>query len=174
MPCYNKYYNVLKNFHSFFHSQKFLLNHKGRFKDTGVNEGNIVEAFYRHLNYIHGKMEIDATENYNDKDIQGYKEVAIELYYSIGFDPWWTGGDIGLVQIKANNQQLASLLSVRAVAAKLLNIFMSDSHITRKDFDKIFNRQQQEEISGISDEDAKQMLEQVGILRNMEVDMNLF
>ena len=166
--------SFLKHYNTYYNMASDLLNHKGRFKDTGINEGNIVEAFYRHLNYVHGKMEIDATENYDDKDIQGYKEVAIELYYSIGFDPWWTGGDIGLVQIKANNQQLASLLSIRAVAAKLLNIFMSDSHITRKDFDKIFNRQQQEEISSISDEDARQMLEQVGVLRNMEVDMNLF
>lgn len=89
-------------------------------KNDSLNEGHIIEAFYRHMNYWHGGVLYDKDENYTEELNPRY--VAIELHLR-DVKPWFTGGDLNSIQIKGDNDKLASLLSIEKVADKLLMMY---------------------------------------------------
>jgi len=113
-----------------------------------VNEGNIVEAYQRHLKMKHMSEDLTPDSVYDDFSVP---EVMILLYYSVGNTPWWQQGDIGYNQIKAaNNAKLASATSIRRVAAKILQIFSQENEFDIKEFNEMFTAQDQDQLTDIS------------------------
>lgn len=111
-----------------------------------LNEGNIVEAFQRHMNMTHSNA--DFQEQYTDKFND--KEVIILLYQSAGNVPWWEQGDLGYLQVKANNVRLASEISIRRVATKLLSYFDDLENFNKEEFYQLFTAK---DISSMTDTD---------------------
>lgn len=123
-----------------------------------INEGHITEAFMRHLYWQHPdfRKEISSDDtNYFSEDLNNpmmRQQMYIALYYSIGSDAWWTGGDIGLFQIKGDNRKLASSFSVRVVASKLLSLYNAKKNkLDMKSFIEIFTRDQRAELTNPGD-----------------------
>lgn len=107
------------------------------------NNGHVIEAFQRHLFYQHGISEIseEIINSFNpaDKNISP-QVVVVNLWYSINSDAWYTGGDVGFLQIKGNNSTLASAISVREVASKLLYWVHNRTQFSADDFNKMFTQ----------------------------------
>lgn len=126
-----------------------------------VNEGNIVEAYQRHLKMKHMTQEL--TENTIDDFTT--PEVMILLYYSVGNVPWWKQGDIGYNQIKAvNNAKLASASSIRRVATKIIQLFSEEMEFDIKEFNELFTAQDQEQlldISELTETEVKELLKEI-------------
>lgn len=124
-----------------------------------VNEGNIVEAFQRHMIMRHGLNEDEYTEPF---DVQ---EILILLYYSIGNTPWWQQGDIGYNQIKAsNNAKLASNISIAKVASKIVEMFSDLNNFNINDFNEMFTAHDQKELLDIrqlAENEVKDILQQI-------------
>jgi hypothetical protein len=127
-----------------------------------VNEGNIVEAYQRHMTmkHINFNSEVDTyAEDFTAQDI------LILLYYSVGNVPWWQQGDIGYNQIKlANNMRLASASSIRRVAAKILSLFANQESFNIKDFNEMFTAQDQNElvdISKLTDQEINNLMKEI-------------
>ena len=119
-----------------------------------VNEGNIVEAYQRHLKMKHSLTNETNIDLYSDDFT--VQEILILLYYSVGNTPWWQQGDIGYNQIKnANNLRLASEASIQRVASKILDLFSKPSNFDVKEFNEIFTAQDQEEIQELLKEIEK-------------------
>lgn len=111
-----------------------------------LNEGNIVEAFQRHMSITHPNA--DFQEQYTDKFND--KEVIILLYESAGNVPWWEQGDLGYLQVKANNVRLSSEVSIRRVATKLLSYFNDLESFNKEEFYQLFTAK---DISSMTDTD---------------------
>lgn len=114
-------------------------------KNKNFNQGHIIEAYQRHLMVVQHENKF--------KDNITPKHVAIMLYYSTKNAPWWTGGDIGMTQVKNyNNQRLASKKSIRMVANRLIHMAQSPKFF-EQDFYKIFTP---EELDNIGDSENLQ------------------
>ena len=116
---------------------------KYRFKKEGnqnynFNEGNIMEAFLLHLTRSEHK-------DFNNNMEFTPQHVLIMLYYATRKEGWWTGGDIGLRQIKLiNNERLASQKSIRHVANVFIdwasNPMAKGKKMTPQRFNKLFSQ----------------------------------
>lgn len=120
------------------HYDKFETVAMGFQKSKNFNQGHIIEAYQRHL-YV-----VQHSDKFSDRLTK--KHVAIMLYYSTKNAPWWTGGDVGMSQIKNyNNQRLASQKSIRMVANRLITMAQNpDTFVS--DFKKIFTQQELEDM----------------------------
>lgn len=134
------------------------------------NMGHVIEAFQRHLFYQHKISEIskDVINNFNpaDKDISP-QIVIINLWYSINSDAWYTGGDVGFLQIKGNNSTLASAISVREVASKLLYWIHNRTQFSADDFNKMFTQgtlsdMLNSDLQNIAERNLAELVEQIG------------
>ena len=128
-----------------------------------VNEGNIVEAYQRHMQMKHKFLEsLDSQPNLVDFTAQ---EILILLYYSVGNTPWWEQGDIGYNQIKAiNNTRLASDASIRRVATKILDMFSDFSKFDVKEFNEMFTAHDQDQLIDIyelADKEIEDLLKKI-------------
>lgn len=139
-----------------------------------VNEGHIVEAFQRHMSMRHNAMEANNTI-YLDKINK--RDLIILLYYSIGNTPWWQQGDIGYMQIKANNLQLASISSIQRVATKILQLFSSEN-FNALEFRDLFTAKDQKELLDITKLTEKELNELYKEIKDdkrfRNITMNLF
>ena len=141
---YSKFYNL---------ANEHIKSTRSHYSRTGwkkmVNEGNIVEAYQRHMQMKHINANVETDSFLQDFTVQ---DVLILLYYSVGKIPWWQQGDIGYNQIKsANNARLASASSIRRVATKILSMFSGKSSFDIKDFNEMFTAQDQEQMTDLSE-----------------------
>lgn len=149
---FGKHYNEFKNLIN----DDRLKNLKKRYGGSGgsINEGHITEAYMRHLYFKHKITEIsrEVIDNFNPTDKITPQEFAIQLYYSINNDAWYTGGDIFKMQIKGDNKKLASLMSVKAVCSALFDL-IQDMHSNKKNkfdvkrFNSLFTQEDQIRMS---------------------------
>lgn len=140
---YSKFYNL---------ANEHIKSTRSHSSSTGwrkrVNEGNIVEAYQRHMQMKHLNANIETESFIQDFTAQ---DILILLYYSVGKTPWWQQGDIGYNQIKsANNARLASASSIRRVATKILSIFSVENEFNIDDFNEMFTAQDQNQMTDLS------------------------
>jgi len=161
----NAYVNHYANFYKI--ANEHIKSTRSNSSATGwkkkVNEGNIVEAYQRHLKMKHSLTdETNIDLDSNDFTVQ---EVLILLYYSVGNTPWWQQGDIGYNQIKqANNLKLASEASIQRVASKILDLFSEPSNFNVKEFNELFTAQDQEQLvnfSELQEEEVQRLLKEI-------------
>ena len=115
-----------------------------------VNEGQIYEAYNRHLRYAYekgGHLHNFESEDYRNEpfDVQ---EIFILIYYTLKAPlGWWEGGDIGMLQVKLENTKLASKKSIRFIGTKILEMFSGEAaNMSLEKFEKIFNKEQIDEM----------------------------
>lgn len=134
------------------------------------NNGHVIEAFQRHLYYQHeiSKISKDVINNFNptDKDISP-QVVVVNLWYSINSDAWYTGGDVGFLQIKGDNSTLASAISVREVASKLLYWVYNRTQFSADDFNRMFTQgtlddMLNEDLQNIAKRNLDKLIEEIG------------
>lgn len=139
---YNNFYNVAMDI-------KEKKEREGK-KDV-FNEGHIIEAFQRHLYFQHKIQELtpEIALSFNGKErLTGNKWVPINLYYAMNSAGWWTGGDVGKMQIKGDNKKLASIMSVKAVASTLLEIYKDRENLKPEErFKQLFTQGDQEKMA---------------------------
>lgn len=154
----NAYVNHYANFYRI--ANEHIKSTRSKYSSTGwkkkVNEGNIVEAYQRHLKMKHSLSSETNIDLYsNDFTVQ---EVLILLYYSVGNTPWWQQGDIGYNQIKnANNLKLASETSIQRVASKILDLFSHPSTFDVKEFNEVFTAKDQDQLINFSELEEKEI-----------------
>lgn len=141
---YSKFYNL---------ANQHIKSTRSHASSTGwrkkVNEGNIVEAYQRHMQMKHKELGLKAQSYLDDFTAQ---DILILLYYSVGNTPWWEQGDIGYNQIKvANNTRLASASSIRRVATKILEMFSDYSKFDVNEFNQLFTAHDQDQLTDISE-----------------------
>lgn len=113
-----------------------------KYAEKKYNMGHVIEAYQRHLFYNDNIKQIDSDtiENFIPCDKVTPRNVIINLWYSINSDPWYTGGDVGNLQVKGNNRTLASAISIREVASKLLYWIHNRTNFKKEDFDRMFTQ----------------------------------
>lgn len=121
------------------HYENFEKIANEHFKYKKFNEGHIIEAYQRHLYYV------QHSERYSE-DIP-VPHVAIMLYYSMNSTGQQKGGDILFSQIKGENTQLATQMSIIAVASKLIEIYRMPEKFDLQSFNKLFKVEIQEEMA---------------------------
>lgn len=135
-----KHYN---NFRRGINTNHHLLEVREKIRDNKINEGHVIEAFQRHLYFQH-KIHSINENTFNDlslvEDPIPSKFIAINLYYAINNDPWWSGGDVGNMQVKADNLRLASIKSIEAVATKILEMMAHYKTFSAKNFKEMFTQ----------------------------------
>lgn len=141
---YSQFYNIAQEH---IKSTRAQTKYKQKWRKK-INEGNIVEAFQRHMQIKHMQDNIE-TSSFNDTIIP--RDVIVLLYYTIGNVPWWQQGDIGYLQVKANNLKLASQISVKRVASKLKDMFKDLEHFDVKEFNEIFTAKDQQQMVSFDD-----------------------
>lgn len=129
---------------------------KERYEDKSINEGHIIESYQRHLYFQHNikNLDSDTVINFKENENIPTKIIAINLYYSINNDPWFSGGDVGLMQIKGDNRRLASLMSVKMVASKILDLVKHRQNFDVESFRKLFT---QEDLNNMIQEDPEKI-----------------
>lgn len=121
---------------------------KSNLTDKSFNQGHIIEAYQRHLYYQHGLTELSMDTISNIKlDRLTKKIVAINLYYSMNSDAWFAGGDVGKFQIKGNNRKIGTIMSIQAVASKLLEIYNNRMNFDEKTFKKLFTQKDYKDMT---------------------------
>lgn len=139
-----------------------------KFANNKFNMGHVIEAYQRHLFYMENIKKIDeeVIENFVPCNNMTSKNVIINLWYSINSDPWFVGGDVGDLQIKGNNRKLASVLSVREVASKLLYWVHNSTNFNSEDFNKMFNDPMKETfeevLKEVGNKTLKQLVKEIG------------
>ena len=152
---YSQFYNIAQE------HIKSVRSGKGNQWRKKINEGNIVEAFQRHMQLKHMDDNIETmtlSEKINPVD------VIVSLYYSIGNIPWWQQGDIGYLQVKANNLKLASWTSIRRVATKLKEMFKDIEHFDFEEFNKMFTAHDQKQMvdfSELAEDEQQNIIKQI-------------
>jgi len=121
---------------------------KSKYEDKKINEGHIIEAFQRHLFFQHGikRLSEEVFENFKEDRLTS-KEIGINLYYALNNDPWFSGGDTGLMQDKGTNRKLASLMSIKMVASKLFELVQHYENFNIEDFKKLFTQGELDEMT---------------------------
>ena len=142
---------------------------KQRLENKTINEGHIIESYQRHLYFQHNIKNLDSDTILNFKENENIptKIIAINLYYSINSDPWFSGGDVGLMQIKGTNRRLASLMSVKMVASKIFELVKHRQNFNVEDFRKLFtqddlNNMIKEDPQNIGKKTIKELVNSIG------------
>ena len=77
---------------------------EGQLPNERLNRGKIFEAFERHLQNYHAEL-LNSVNNDNIASFAGEEinawEAWKEIHLSMGNDPWYTGGDVGNIQVKS-------------------------------------------------------------------------
>lgn len=127
-----------------------------KYSSNKFNEGHIIEAFQRHLYFQHNitRMNEDVFNDPSLKEPVSLKMVAINLYYAMNSEGWWTGGDVGSMQDKGKNRTLASLMSIKMVASRLFSLVQHYENFDVNNFKELFT---QGELDQMSEEDPKRV-----------------
>lgn len=117
---------------------------KEKKESNQVNEGHIIEAFQRHLYFNHQILNLKE-EDFNNAALWSdnpidHQQALINLYYSINSDAWYSGGDVLNIQVKGSNRRIASLMSIKVVASKLLSIALHYENFNVNNFKKLFTQ----------------------------------
>lgn len=103
---YRNFYDVIKK------------TYNGTIGKDRINEGHIAEAFERHLQNLHTEYP------YEDKNDINITETWEYMRESLNQSGWWTGGDIGNIQVKSffndSTIRLSSINSLEEVGNFLL------------------------------------------------------
>jgi hypothetical protein len=152
----------------------------GKKKRGKYNVGHITEAYQNHLvwkdNFLaKGKENLGLLiENFVDDQSSTHMDkesVAINLYYSINSDPWFSGGDVVFYQIKANNRKLASINSIKAVASRILSWIQNPQELSEEEFNKTFRQKAsgidpieglKEDMNSLTDKTLDELLNMIG------------
>lgn len=122
------------------HYENFEKIANKHFSERHFNEGHLIEAYQRHLFYVQ-----HLNNNYLEEI--PVPHVAIMLYYSMNSTGQWKGGDILYSQIKGNNTQLATQMSIIAVSSKLIELYRNPEFFNLEDFNKLFKVDIQDEMA---------------------------
>lgn len=132
---FQNHFNLFKN-----QATNFLEKKTPSSLRYNFNEGTITEAFYRHLYQTH-KGESYYSNSFNEDITE--QQTAIDIYYSINTTGWWKAGDVANVQIKGNNERLASIQSIKIIANQLLMLF-ADDKFNWNQFNLVFTEKEKE------------------------------
>ena len=152
------------------------------------NQGHIAEAFEGHFQHDEKGVMQKTYHNFQSKK---YKQDAyIHFYYAIrNKDIWFTGGDIGDIQVKYMDAKHSSIsmgskLSLREIITFLLNFF--DELLSEKNIDSINFDEKAEKIiniffapSEISEDlsntaSGKALQELLGIVSNEKINLSTY
>ena len=109
--------------------------YKGTIGKDQINEGHIAEAFERHYQKIHSQED-----PFNSDEPLDVNTVWEEVKESLGNAGWWTGGDVGNIQVKSmfgktGDVRLTYMKTIEEVGNFLLWIY------DHKDEDLIGNKE---------------------------------
>ena len=112
---YLTYHNIIK------------LTYKGIIGKGAVNEGHIAEAFERHLQDNDSSYFIDPL-SFKDTSHFDIDEIWQNVRDSLGNAGWWTGGDVGMTQVKAmigksSKVRLSRVKTIEEVANLLIYLY---------------------------------------------------
>lgn len=108
---------------------------KGSLPNQRLNRGKIFEAFERHLQNYHGELinnsDSDQIAAFQGEEINAW-EAWEEIHLSMGNDPWYTGGDVGNIQVKsviAGERGITSFQTIEDVINFLTYLSKSEDDI---------------------------------------------
>ena len=111
----------IRHYNNFF--EKGIEWRAERNQENSINEGHITEAFYAHF--------AQSGESFNKKRFSSKHLtsdfigplISAAASNKLG---WWAAGDVGNLQIKALNNRLASIQSIKIMANQLIYFFSQD------------------------------------------------
>lgn len=93
--------DVTDHFNAFIATLQDTYNGKPQLPNKKVNKGHIAEAFERHLQNMHNSLIYSNNEELSSTYDWTVDEAWKLVRASLGNDPWYTGGDVGNIQVKS-------------------------------------------------------------------------
>ena len=156
--------DITLHYNTFMDVLQQTYNGQTKLPNSKINAGVIAEAFERHLQKVHAA----ALASNGDISIEAQYDWSVDeawrlVRQSLGNDPWYTGGDVGMTQVKnigKGNVRLTQFNTIEDIVNFLL--YLNDNQFN----DEIL-RQQAKEAAIILSNEANKVLEE-GVEMSMQ------
>ena len=159
--------DITEHYNSFIEILQNTYKGKTKLPNKIINAGNIAEAFERHLQNMH-KTFISGEEEQLNSHPWDLNEVWRYIKQSKGTDPWYTGGDVGNVQVKnigKGNVRLSQLNTIEDIVNFLIYLGknnLSDTILrqqAREAFNVLYNEVNNDINNFVTQEGYKEIIE---------------
>ena len=157
--------DITKHYSAFINDLQETYTGQSKLPNKKINAGIIAEAFERHLQKVHSAILSSEEANLGSKNDWTIDEIWRLIKQSLGSDPWYTGGDVGSIQVKnirKGNVRLTQFNTIEDIVNFLLylgdNQYSDDTlkRQAKEAFQVLYNR-----VDDVADAAAKQSAEEI-------------